>query len=405
MKVLVAAIPGVRRRTALNNLANAIQQVDPRERVFQIDGDVPKLDYLLYGNDPLSFMNLTPQGRKAQWRTAFERIHERFQGAASEHHILGLHLVYRYNSIPHSAISFQHLVRWRPDLLITLIDDAYLVRQRIHQGGFTAFTLSELLLWRAEEVLVGDLLARTIDPMNPPPNLVVSVKHPSQQLARYLLHPKDMVRVYASYVITDTRNVPERRRIIDAFRMRLYQQPNLLAFDPLTIDELPPLFLAQKAAAGSTIAYEPSDPLCRWPRCTWPAGLAPLADDDDLRASYPLQLPSAELLEAFNAVDAQVSDRDYRLVQQAHYLVVYRPTIAGSPSLSSGVQSEVSLAHFVGCPVIWYIKRGEDPLPKSPFSPKNPESNPNFIYEETEDRFWQKLASLQPRSDRDAFLQ
>jgi hypothetical protein len=404
MKILFAGIPGIRKSTALHNLAGTINSDPKSKRAFLVDGEIPLLDQQLYGADPLTFLNLTPRGRKERWRIAFQQLRRQFEHAGNEHHMLGLHLIYRHNQIPHSSVEFSSLIDWKPDAIVTFIDDAYLIRERIHRGGYPSFSLNELLLWRAEEVLVGDLLARTIDPGDPPPNLVLSVKHPTNQLARFIADPRGTPRIYTSYSITDTRGHADRRAVLDAFRMRLYQLTNVLAFDPLTIDELPPLFLARDAQEGvATLEYDPREFGHRWPRCEWPAGIVSLADDSDLASDYPLRLPMAELRDVSTAMDAQVSDRDYRLVDQAHYLVVYRPTIAGTPILSQGVQAEVSHAQHTGCPVIWFIKEG-DPLPKSPFVPKNPKADPNFFHDKTEDRFWARLASLEPRRDRDSFL-
>ena len=107
-----------------------------------------------------------------------------------------------------------------------------------------------------------------------------------------------------------------------------------------------------------------------------------------------------------------MKNRDVRLVDQAHFLVVYRPTFVrtrdGLPNskLSSGVQGEVDHAAATRCPVIWYVKKGEDPLPESPFVDKKPDSNPDMFYDADETRFWKRISELHTCQDkeRDAFL-
>jgi hypothetical protein len=70
-----------------------------------------------------------------------------------------MHLVYHDTKISYCILSFRDLVDWRPDYIITFIDDAYCMRQRIHNGGYKIFDLIELITWRTEEILIGDLLA------------------------------------------------------------------------------------------------------------------------------------------------------------------------------------------------------------------------------------------------------
>jgi len=192
---------------------------------------------MLYGHDAATFLKEPEERRKDKWRKAFEEVLKQFEGAREEHHFLGLHFIYRYEQIPSCIADFSQLVAWKPDCIVTFIDDAYCVRERIHRGGYTSFTLSELVLWRAEEILVGDLLARIINPTKPIPHFVIAVKHPAEMLARLLLRPNEIVRVYTSYPISDTRNKKPLRIIIDVFRQKMREQKHCMVFDPLTIDD------------------------------------------------------------------------------------------------------------------------------------------------------------------------
>jgi hypothetical protein len=409
MKVLFAGTPGVRKSVALENLRIAIEKLDPRERVFitqNLPGDperVPVLDHLLYRRDPITFLQQPEEAQKRRWRETFAQLRHRFDGAEKEHHFLGVHLTYRFEQTPSCVVSFADLADWRPNCIVTLIDDAYCVRQRIHNGGYTSFTLAELILWRAEEVLIGDLLARVINPKDPPPNYVVSVKHPADMLARLLLRRQQTARVYLSHDISDARKEERHRRAIDRFRTQLRKKDNCAVFEPLTIDELPPILgIPATFHPGASRRYDPYDIRHRWPTLDPSRVLAP---DDDLRAHYPLQIPCRELSDVRLAINAQVERRDIRLVNQSHYLLVYRPTLTRDAKLGSGVLAEVRHARDTGCPIIWYFKKG-DPIPTSPFVPKSSADNPNFIHEATETKLWEKLETLHESLDptRDHFL-
>src|SRR5438046_1432050 len=136
MKVLFAGIPGVRKNVALENLSTLINSKSDR-RVFMLQDSpvvrkVPVLDKLLYASNPISFFKRTESDQKGRWRKAFWSVTEQFEHAQTEHHFLGLHLTYRYNQIPSCIVDFKLLTDWKPDCIVTFIDDAYPTRQRIH---------------------------------------------------------------------------------------------------------------------------------------------------------------------------------------------------------------------------------------------------------------------------------
>ena len=268
MKVLFCGTPGVQKKLALRRLCEAAHHLSPERRVFtrpDAHGAVPVIEDLLYpSGSPIAFLRQSQRNQQVQWREKFARILAEFDHAQTEHHFLGLHFTFRYEQIPLCPADFGMLIDWRPDCIVTFIDDAYCVRQRIHAGGYKSFTLMELVQWRAEEALVGDLLARIVNLRSPIPNYIVSVKHPAEMLARLLLKP-DTARVYMSYSISETRNHDSRRNVIDAFRRAMHAQENCAAFDPLTIDELPPVRALSAEGALDPFQYSAVDIGIRWP--------------------------------------------------------------------------------------------------------------------------------------------
>jgi hypothetical protein len=309
MKVLFAGTAGLKKSLALNNLRSAIEELYTGERVFtQTRGDareqVPVLEDALYGPSPIAFLQLPVETQKAKWRETLQEIRRQFDGAQREHHFLGVHLTFRFQQVPSCIASFADLIAWKPDCIITFIDDAYCVRQRIHNGGYTSFTLAELILWRAEEILVGDLLARVINPARPPPNYVVAVKHPCKMLARLLLSRDGVARIYLSHNITEARKEARFRGIIDRFRKKLRQQTNCSVFEPLAIEEKPPLLrIPHRVRVTDILPYDPSELDDRWPVLN---PRAVLSSDADLINQYPLQIPLQELKDVQTAIDSQV---------------------------------------------------------------------------------------------------
>ncbi len=67
-------------------------------------------------------------------------------------------------------------------------------------------------------------------------------------LARLLLSNDPPARAYLSYSISGKRDTDEGREPVDSFRRRIHATTNLVAFDPLAIDELP--LINQPASAS-----------------------------------------------------------------------------------------------------------------------------------------------------------
>lgn len=239
--------------------------------------------------------------------------------------------------------------------------------------------------------MVGDALARLIDP--PPPNFVVSVKHPATMLARLLFGLHKGLRVYLSYNIANARTDETYRNVTDSFRRSMHAQETLAVFDPLTIDELPAVAGFPESSAGNAVfSYDGRNPVHRWPILDADRSLSP---EDDLTGLYPLSVPMQELGAARRAIWSQVRIRDFRLIDQSHYVLVYRPTLTGGTKISSGVQAEIDYAAHSGRPTILYVKKGEDQLPiSSPFL-SQPGDDPFYVYEDSEERLWEVLRSLE----------
>ncbi len=407
MRVLFAGTPGVRKEDVLERLKECIvdeRVCGPDQRVFK-----RVLEDWLYEKDPQTFLDRPFTARQARWKEAFARFRREEKKSGADHTFLGVHLSYRHNQIPSCAVDLLEILRWKPHCIVTLIDDAYAVRHRIHHGGYTSFTLAELVLWRAEELLIADLLARLTNRRKPIPNFLFAVKHPGAMLTRLLasvcgdtkLH-RPIARVYLSYHMTTTRDEANLRAVIDAFR-RKAQFPvrdkaeameNLAVFDPAAIDELPLIKLARRGAGN--LQYRVRDPRHRWPLLQ-PGKL--LVSDDDIPDR--LTIPRDEIRAAGRAIDKQVEARDIRLVDQSHVVCAYRPSLLGFKP-GTGQRAELDHARHTGRKIIQYIKKGEEEPPPSSFWPSG---GPYCFHEKTETHFWRTLATLHnDLPDLDAFL-
>ena len=390
MKVLFAGTPGVNKSVALERLRKACEELYSEQRIYTDEaGAIPILDKRLYGAKAHTFLKKRESLQKTDWRGKFKQVLQEFEGAKREHHFLGLHMALRYRQVPSCVVSFDDLVEWKPDCVVTFIDDVYAVRHRVHKRGHDAFTLAELLLWRVEELLIADILSRILKV----PNYFVAVKHPARMLAKVLLG-KETRRIYLSHEISDIRNNKTQRAVIDRVCKRLRRLPGCAVFEPLMIDELP---LVKRRG------FDPRNAEHRWPT------LEPekaMVSDSDLPRKFK-QIPRDEVEEAERAINSHIDTRDVRLVRQSEALIVYRPTMSGGRTYTSGVRREIDEAKS-GQRVFTYIKKGVDGELRSPMEMQASGEDPDFFYERSETNFWKRVEKFVKESrdrDFDRFLE
>ena len=273
-----------------------------------------------------------------------------------EHVFLQMHLSYFKNSelllhpLPQLLSVLPSRVPTSNVNIIVLIDDVFTVWQRLreragstHPG--TSLKLREVLIWRSAEISCAEMIPYYIDIM---PEMTgeeavsypVSIRHPVSTF-RNLIFEKNPRRVYLSYHITSTRNDAGKVGEINAFRSTLHQigeRTRSPVFDPVTIDELA-LASALREADDDTVSVEK--------RHRWPLGeVTPLADEP----RWPITIPRREVEEvlavlanghgaAQGDVENQITSRDYRLVELATCLAVYRPFMGRRKS--RGVEAEL----------------------------------------------------------------
>ena len=253
----------------------------------------------------------------------------------SEHTFVTVHATYFRRTRFFSVASLNLLHEFNPDIIITLIDDAYECwhriqeRERLQPRG-TNLRLRDIFLWRTVEIMTGDLLSHGLGVQN----YVVAVKHPAKMVRRLILEP-GIKRIYSSFPISSTRDHVDRRKNVDDFRKSLHER--FTVFDPLTIDErvlVTALDGMKEGEDNVNIALE-----LRWP--PWfNEGLEALATPYD--SNYPLSIPVDQMIESVTDIDRQIEARDYRLIDSVVAVAAYRPSF--NKHHSRGVSSELLYA-------------------------------------------------------------
>ena len=365
MRALLAGISGVNKDSVVANLvtrlrsngdisgaaddygssnAGADSGVDPREL---LSASVEAV-FARQGDDLASTLAaFRPRYQLDAWQRAGLAIAEQMEDLDPRHSLLATHLTYYTSGRQFSLIDIPTIRRWRPDCIITLVDDmldirAALARRDAEQHTNFQLRLREILAWRTAEIAMADLLARNLYERRKIPHYVVSVKHPAEMLYRLIFHRRRFPAVYSSFPITAIRDDVDRRATVDAIRQELHRR--FIVFDPLTLDEGTPQVFDKARAACSDGVHEIA---ITTEEARWPLDNAGTLKDG-LPSSFPMTLDPREALEVWDDMENQVRHRDLTMVEQAQCVAAYRITMGGR--LSTGMYSELMYASHTAEP-------------------------------------------------------
>lgn len=366
---LFAGISGMDKRSVVGEI---IRRSGQQDRIQDIDFEEELLGQPSIDSTDISTFLDTPrlQAKIDGMDSCFKRIAGMIGGMDGIDHVfLRMHLSYFKNSetfppmLPHLFSSMLAQIPGARLNIITLIDDAFSVWQRLREraeGMYsgTDLKLREILIWRSLESLraesirlhmagLGEANAHQVR------TYLASIRHPYSTFES-LIFERNPGRVYLSYPITSTRRSPDARAEINAFRREAHalgRRMRAAVFDPVTIDELA-IREAHGAAGGSeTVRIDESH---RWP----------LNIDDPLAngPQWPIDIPAQEVEEVLETtrsgrtipgdIENQIRSRDYRLVETAKILAVYRPQYMRIKS--QGVEAEIRHANETSRRVVVY---------------------------------------------------
>ena len=315
------------------------------------------------GDDLASALSsFRPRYQLAAWQRAGLRISQQLESADPHHCLIAAHLTYYTSGRQFSLIDVPTIRRWRPDCIITLVDDmldihAAMQRRDADQHTNFRLRLREILAWRSAEIAMADLLARNLYEMRTIPHYVVGVKHPAEMLYRLIFRRRQYPLVYSSFPITAVRDDPDLRSRIDDIRNELHRR--FIVFDPLTLDEGTPQVFARAQAAVSDAV--PEITICEH-EARWPMEIAGTLSDGR-PPTYPMTLDPQEALEVWDDLENQIRHRDLTMVEQAQCIAAYRITMGGR--LSTGMYSELMYATHTAepaRPVLMYADPSDNGL-------------------------------------------
>ena len=410
MRALLAGISGVNKDIVVANLLDRLQAngdvSEPADPAGYPDlrgaPDARELfaasveDVLARQGDDLAstLAAFRPRYQLGAWQRAGLAIAEEMEDLDPRHCLLATHLTYYTSGRQFSLIDIPTIRRWRPDCIITLVDDMLDIRAALARRDAAHHThfqlrLREILAWRSAEIAMADLLARNLYERRTIPHYVVGVKHPAEMLYRLIFHRRRFPVVYSSFPITAVRYEVDHHASIDAIRRELHRR--FIVFDPLTLDEgTPQVFDKARAACAdgvTEIAITAAE--ARWPLDH--AGTL----KDGLPSAFPMTLDPQEALEVWDDMENQVRHRDLTMVEQAQCVAAYRITMGGR--LSTGMYSELMYASHTAepaRPVLMYADPQDGGL-DHPFL-----RNFNHRTYHTTDEWFDAIANVAP-GDRD----
>jgi adenylate kinase len=246
-----------------------------------------------------------------------------------ENVILGLHAVYyRKNSFRH-VIDWQKLREFRPDLIVTLIDDVHVTRERIIEREYARadpsrfYTLRDMIVWREVELLMSLTMARNL---NSVPHKILALNQGPITLYQLMFesrHPKALgeegkYEVYASFPVTEVEKNIELKDQVNQFRNIIKRY--FIVYDPMTIGEK---ILHNEISRNFQKSFPDKEIIIKY-------------DDKEYRFS------SSEIMEIIHDINGQIISRDERLVEQSDMVIAFRPTF------SPGSRYELSHAKKTG---------------------------------------------------------
>ena len=260
--------------------------------------------------------------------------------------ILNTHATFRWRHGLFSAIDFDLMRRFEPDMFICLVDNIEIVHHRLHEEHEVDATLKDCMVWREEEILATELLAQA---MGRPNNFFILSRgrqfETLETCVRLVTRP-DMKKVYPSFPMSHVMDMPDILAEIDHFRAELAK--HFISFDPGDVDEK---LLLDRAIEAAKEAKD-------WIEVT-PHTFG------GKKAGKPIRVSVREVLDIAGDVDGQIYMRDFKLIDQADMICSYIPELPGGiPGLSSGVERELQHAfeHTKEVYVVWKPKKNPSPF-------------------------------------------
>ena len=256
-----------------------------------------------------------------------------------EHVLVNTHATFRWSHGLFAAFDYDQIKAFNADVYFTLLDNAESVHQRLIRDHDIDHTLKDIMVWREEEMLATEILAKIIRGYGHFYMISRGRKTLTALTVYRLLFEPQRKKAYLSFPMSHVMDQPGILAEIERFKAKMNE--HFTTFDPADVDE----FLLHTAAlkamqeGQSTIRIEA------------PEG--------------PVTLKTADVAQVSGDILGQIYARDFKMIDQSDMIVSLVPELpGGKPALSSGVERELQHA-FEGGKEVYVLWMGQS-MP-SPF--------------------------------------
>ena len=256
-----------------------------------------------------------------------------------EHVLVNTHATFRWKQGLFAAFDFDQMKAFNADLYFTLLDNAENVHHRLLRDHEVDHTLKDILVWREEELLATEILAKIARGYGHFYMLSRGRQKSTAQTAFRLMFRPEMKKVYLSFPMSHVMDLPQTQAEIERFKAELDQL--LICFDPADVDE----FSLHTAALQALSEGHPTF--------------------DVQTSEGKLTLKASDVAAVSGDIMGQIYARDFKMIDQSDMIVSYVPELAnGKPSISSGVERELQHAFEGGkeAYIIWACRAMPSPF-------------------------------------------
>lgn len=271
-------------------------------------------------------LDLSPSSLNFLRATVFEQIIR--ESEDYENIVISTHACFRWKKHVFQAFDFHYLNELSPDIFVTISDSVLSIKHRLESSlqWRGRLTLKDILVWRDEEIL----LTKSIADYRGKPFYIIPSPSPGNTLFNLAFKP-DSKKAYLSYPITHLENKEASLASKDLFKEKL-RKLGLTIFDPGEIEDA---LLLEKLKE-----------------------LRNSGGDKLIIGNNGCEISIREMEEVVEDLLDQIVARDYQLIDQSDFLIVYY----FSPIMSPGVLSEMNYG-FSNNKKVFVVFQG----PESPF--------------------------------------
>jgi len=237
-----------------------------------------------------------------------------------EHVLVNTHATFRWRHGLFAAFDFDQIKAFNADIYLTLVDNVESVHQRLVRDHDIDHTLKDIMVWREEELLATEILAKILRGWGHFFMLSRGRRELTTRTIYRLLFEPGRKKAYLSFPMSHVMDLPKILEQIEDFKRAMNE--HLICFDPADVDELLLHSLSLRHLQGGQATMQVAGP------------------------EGPLVLKTQEVARISGDIMGQTYARDFKMIDQSDMILSLVPELpSGKPALSSGVERELQHAY------------------------------------------------------------